>query len=91
MQTDPQFPKENLHGRLCFLHKHCKVFLGEQYNLFDETKKQKQPFIGVLIKKCSENMQEIYSRTPMPKCDYNKIDLQKHVKTCKCGSPFGQI
>ena len=33
---------------------------------------QKQPSRGVLIKRCSENMQQIYKRTPMPKCDFNK-------------------
>ena len=27
---------------------------------------QKQPFVGVLIKRCSENMQQIYRRGPMP-------------------------
>ena len=31
---------------------------------------------GVLKKKCSENMQQIYRRTPMLKCDINKIALQ---------------
>ena len=25
---------------------------------------------GVLEKRCFENMQQIYRRTPMPKCDY---------------------
>ena len=30
---------------------------------------QKQPFRGALTKRCSENMQQIYRRTPMPKCD----------------------
>ena len=34
---------------------------------------QKQPSVGVLIKSCSENMQQMYRRTPMPKCDFNKI------------------
>ena len=34
---------------------------------------QKQPSRGVLRKSCSENMQEIYRRTPMPKCDFNKV------------------
>ena len=34
---------------------------------------QKQPSRGVL--RCSENMQEIYKRTPMPKCDLNILDL----------------
>ena len=37
---------------------------------------QKQPFRGVLSKMCSENMQQIYRRVPMPKCDFNKVALQ---------------
>ena len=36
----------------------------------------KQPSRGVLRKKCSENMQQIYRRTPMPKCDLNKVAKQ---------------
>ena len=34
---------------------------------------QKQPSRGVFRKRCSENMQQIYRRTPMPKCDFNKV------------------
>ena len=34
---------------------------------------QKQPHRGVLSKRCSENMQQIYRRTPMPKCNFNKV------------------
>ena len=30
---------------------------------------QKQPSRGVVNKMCFENMQPIYRRTPMPKCD----------------------
>ena len=30
---------------------------------------------GVLTKRCSENMQQIYARTPMSKCDFNKVAL----------------
>ena len=30
-------------------------------------------FRGVLSTSCSENMQQIYKRTPMPKCDFNKV------------------
>ena len=37
---------------------------------------QKQTSRGVLRKKFSENMQEIYKRTPMPKCDFNKVAKQ---------------
>ena len=34
---------------------------------------QKQPLRGVLRKRCSEDMQQIYGRTSMPKCDFNKV------------------
>ena len=36
-------------------------------------KTQKQPSRGVLRKRCSENMQQIYRRTPMPKWGFNKV------------------
>ena len=35
--------------------------------------KLKQPLRGVLKKRCSENIQPIYRRTPMPKYDINKV------------------
>ena len=37
---------------------------------------QKQTSRGVRKKRCSENMQQIYKRTPMPKCDFNKVAQQ---------------
>ena len=37
---------------------------------------QKQPFRGVMLKTFSGNMQQIYRKTPMPKCDFNKAALQ---------------
>ena len=33
---------------------------------------QKKPPRSVLGKSCSENLQQIYRRSPMPKCDFNK-------------------
>ena len=39
---------------------------------FQDKVLQKQPSRGVPRKKCSENMQLTYRRTPMPKCDFNK-------------------
>ena len=39
-------------------------------------KPQKQPLRGVLSKKCSENIRQIYRRTPMPKCDFNEVALE---------------
>ena len=37
---------------------------------------QKQSSKGVLRKRCSENMQQIYRRTPLPNCDFSKVALQ---------------
>ena len=37
---------------------------------------QKQPPRGVLSKSCSENMQQICTRIPMLKYDFNKAALQ---------------
>ena len=36
---------------------------------------QKHPFRGVLRKRCSENMQQMCKRTPMPKCYFNDFVL----------------
>ena len=36
----------------------------------------KQPPRGVPRKRCSENMQQVYKRASMPKCDFNKVALQ---------------
>ena len=36
----------------------------------------KKPPRGVVRKICSENMQQIYRRTFMPKCDLNEVALQ---------------
>ena len=47
------------------------------WNLFIvNNKDQKQPPRGAPRKRCSENMQKIYSRTPTPKCNFNKVALQ---------------
>ena len=39
---------------------------------------QKQPSRGVSRKTCSENMQQIYRRTSMPKCDFKTTLLKSH-------------
>ena len=56
---------------------------------------QKQPSRGVLRKSCSEDMQQIYRRTPMPKCGFNTVAMQlywNHTSTwvfsCKCAAYF---
>ena len=37
---------------------------------------QKQPLRGVLKKRCSENMQQIYRRISIPTFDFNKVAKQ---------------
>ena len=37
---------------------------------------QKQPSRGVLKKKCSENVPQIYRRIPKPKCNFNNVTKQ---------------
>ena len=39
---------------------------------------QKQPSIDVLIKRCSENIHQIYRRTPMSKCNLNKVTQHRY-------------
>ena len=46
------------------------------------TQWQKQPARGVLRKSCSENMQRIYRRTPMSKCDFNKVEENNFIELC---------
>ena len=41
--------------------------------MFCHGKVQKHPSRDVFWKRCSENMHQIYKRTPMPKCDFNKV------------------
>ena len=51
-----------------------KVFLKISQHLQENTcASQKQPFRGVLEKRCSENVQQIYRRILMPKYDLNKV------------------
>ena len=59
---------------------------------------QKQPPRGVLRKRCSENMKQIYRRTPMPKCDFNKVALPFYwnhtlawVFSCKFAAPSMEL
>ena len=44
---------------------------------------QKQPSRGVLRKRCSENMQWVYRRRPMLKCDFNLEGcLRQNLRSC---------
>ena len=49
---------------------------------------QKQPSRGILRRRHSENMQQIYMRTPIPKCDFNKVALKLYVFSCKIAAYF---
>ena len=45
---------------------------------------QNQPPVGVLSKRCSENMQQIYRRTSILKSDFNKVAKQMQSKANFC-------
>ena len=56
---------------------------------------QKQPSRGVLRERCSENMQQNYRWTSMPKCNFDKVALQLYwnrtsawVFSCKFAAYF---
>ena len=51
----------------------CSSISFEKTPANKECLTRKQPFKGALRKRCFENMQQIYRRTPMPKCDFNKV------------------
>ena len=51
----------------------CELRSGNHLRSTNLHTVQKQPPRGVLKKRCSENMQEIYRRTRMSKCDFNKL------------------
>ena len=40
--------------------------------------KQKQPSRCVLLRKYFQNFHQIYCKSPMPKCDFNKVALQQN-------------
>ena len=69
-----KFTSSLLHSKSC--NGHCKVW--QQLQQVDQLKLmfQKQSLRGVLSKRCSENMYQIYRRTPMPKCDFNEVAKQ---------------
>ena len=55
---------------------------------------QWQPSIGILTKRCSENIQQMYRRTPISKCDFNKVAKQhpcRRVISIKLQSNFIEI
>ena len=54
---------------LCFLKSSGSIDETLAWDVLDEQKQQ----CGVFIKRCSENMQQIYRRTLIPKCDFNKV------------------
>ena len=57
-----------------------KRMVIKEIEIFNQNKIQEQPFRSVLRKRGSEILQQIYRRTPMSKCDFNKIAKQH----CNC-------
>ena len=49
------------------------MFLSPNFKWWNVKNLQKQSSRGVLRKRCSENMRQIYKRTPMSKCHFKKV------------------
>ena len=64
--------------------------LRNKYIFFVKGLNVEHPSGGVLVKRCSEKMQQIYRRAPMQKCDFNKVALQLHWNTLR-HSNFDEI
>ena len=88
-KTEKEFERNLKIDEIQEVKKKKKVKLGESVKTFHQRKvlklyiknftsftSKKQPSRVVLIKRFSENMQQIYSRTSMLKCDSNKVAKQ---------------
>ena len=53
-----------------------KRMVIKEIEIFNQNKIQEQPFSGVLRKRGSENMQQIYRRTFKSKCNFNNVAKQ---------------
>ena len=55
------------------LSHHELVYPGRIQNLREFLLPFRSSHPDVFLKRCSENMQKIYRRTPIPKCDFNEV------------------
>ena len=76
----------------------CEEYICEGYRINPPEKVFWWTESTVLTKRCFENMQQIYRRTPMPKCDFNKVALRLYwnrtsawVFSCKFAAYFQNI
>ena len=57
--------------QVCLLFAICYLIIPVAFSFSNVL--QKQFLNGVLVKRCSENMQQIYLRTSLRTCDFNKV------------------
>ena len=62
-----------IYSKSLFGHYEVAISISLKILFLCKSSFKKQPSRGVLMKRCSENMQQIYGKTPMPKCDFNKV------------------
>ena len=73
----------NLKKLLSFRSSHPEVFLEKVVPKVCRKFTGKHPYRSMIFRRrCSENMPQIYKRTPMPKCDFNKVALKLHFGMC---------
>ena len=71
LQTTAFVFQEWLHKKLL-----STTSMKREINISNQKRFQKQSSIGVLIKRYSESMQQIYRRTSMSKCNFSKVEKQ---------------
>ena len=84
MQKRIQNPLEHL--RCSFLRQYLKaVNIFSKSSIFDIrqgyecTSALQMPSRGVLKERCSKHLQQVYRRTPMPKCNFDKVLKQNNL------------
>ena len=63
-------------SEVCYSNSKHAIIVATYFFGVTTLNKQKQHSRGVHRKRCFKNMQQIYRRTPIPKCDFNKFPKQ---------------
>ena len=75
----------NILHRKTGLTRFITIFILEWFSVMNTSDKSSRPEVGVPRKRYSENIQQIYRRTPMPRCDFNKVASQLYEMALRHG------
>ena len=89
VSSDMMLSENGLLLTTSFLSFRRKQLFADFFKVGVLTSLQKQPLRGVSRKRCSENMQQIYRRTPMPKC--SSVNLLHIFRTAFSKNTSGRL